>query len=368
MKRFLLFAAALAVLVACDKNEEEKNTEQKIVETHKIDAGATLKHMVFDSVHVAKTEDKLKELCDLNGIRVPQVDFSRGCVLSVAGIAPAIAESIDATLKKTAGKYLLDIDIKVSESEYVKPRVWSTMLQAPADVPQQIECRISYDMQFDSNQRPDSSFIFNIGSEKPSQLMPLVDLSGAYGVIIRENDMEKLKGAVNDDEKCIMTRYGSDSYGRFVSSGIIESYIQNKYVATSAEAGPYCMVFLKDCNYDKIIAPLEDVILYAGHPITYCSGDTGMPSIAFEWPYTYVRTIEGNESALKNLARALQLHISSENGMTAFNIYKKSKINVLQLKYLLASEGYINTSTSYLTFPYIWKETFDSAKKEIIFD
>lgn len=93
-----------------------------------------------------------------------------------------------------------------------------------------------------------------------------------------------------------------------------------------------------------------------------------MLSIAFEWPYTYVRTIEGNESALKNLAKALQLHISSENGMTAFNIYKKSKINVLQLKYLLATEGYINTSTSYLTFPYIWKETFDSAEKDIIFD
>ena len=366
MKRFLLFAAMLTALAACDKNDDGTKTPQvNDIEIQKVATG-TIKYMAFNSVHVIKTDEQLEKLCDQNGIQKPAVDFSQNAVLSVAGIAPALAKNINASLKETGGKYRLDIDVNVAESEYVKPRVWSIMLQTPADVPQQIECRINYDMEFDPNQRPDSSFIFHINSDNPSQVMPLMDLDSAYAIIIKESDLEKLKGAVNDDEKCILIRY-STSYGRPVSNSIIESYISNKYVPHYNEAPSYCMAFLKNCDYDKVIAPLSDIILYKGDPISYCSGDTGMPSIAFEWPFTYVKTDDTKPDAIEHLGKALNFHNTADK-MAGLYIFKSSKINILQLKYLLATEGYINTNTNYLTFPYIWKETFEHAEKETIFD
>ena len=131
MKRILLFAMALAVLVACDKNETGNNhpiTKPTIIETQRVNLDGKCKNIIFDSAYVFSSESKLQEFCDLNNIGMPDIDFSQNTAIYVSGIAPAPAQNFKTTFTEQNGTYELFIEIAVEPNNHTSPSKWDLML------------------------------------------------------------------------------------------------------------------------------------------------------------------------------------------------------------------------------------------------
>lgn len=342
MKRLLILAIVCAAAFgACTKDDGGGGDAVRNVEIEVLDLDGDFRHINVDSAYVYNFASHFQEsICDKDGIAMPEVDFSTSALIAVTGVSPALAESITPALYEKDGKYFLKIYVKVSESEYVKPRKWSLLLKAPASVDPRIECIVEYDKPFDARQLPDSSFIqskYYYDGQKDGwkiELEPLVIMDGAYLVIVEKNKVDKVKQAVNADDKCIITDI-TRAWGEFkcrIPNGI-SIYDCNGIV-------------LKNCSYEDVISPLEDDILHVAVGGYYWSAAVEGPAYLFYVPYAYGVTANASAEHIETLFESLgctaygreesesEISFGAEFGYGA-------QINVFQAYYMLAADGFL---------------------------
>ncbi len=263
----------------------------------------------------------------------------------------------------------LNIYAKVASSKFVKPSKWSLLLKIPLEDAWPTECNITYDMQFDSKQIPDESYISALGDLNPIEIIPITTMKDTYVVFLKSENADALKTAVNDDENCVMIQQGSlQTSGQsalFVPSAFVDPYVTGQ--KTEDASMPRIGAVLKNCDYEKIIAPLGDMIMYCGSMVG--SRYEGMEKIyIFQWPYTQLKVKKECSQTVEKILNDMDYLYGTDYSTDEhiFYVYQKntSKINILQLRYMLASQNYLEPF--YLSsFYYMRAHTFDTAEKQV---
>ena len=353
MKRLFLFAAALTVLAACDKNNEAPPKKQTF-ETEIMPINGDFRHITYDSACVFRSAKDFRNfITSKDGIEMPDIDFSQNALIAVTGIAPALAENISVSMYNTGDGDILDINVHVAQSEYVKPRKWSILLKTPASIVDYIKCNINYDMPFNTLQMADSTYF-------SYEVIPTTHYTDStYFVVVKKADLPLLKEYVNKDSKCIMSDTRFDIYGKgeHVSSTVMATYSLCSYNKDNEEI--FVPAILKNCDYKKVIAPLGDKIIYVGLP--YYRGHYAAmgEQIHFEWPLSIFVPSADIES-FEKLSETLG-HFEQDG----IYLYKNSKLSSSQLRYLLAREGFINVASTKESCYYHSAASFDDAVKQV---
>ena len=361
----LYFAAFFVVLfAACDKKDDDTppKVKQKIaVVPHDGD----IKHLTLDSVCVLRSAEQFESLiANKDGIPVPNVDFSSVAILAVNGIAPASVSDIVPQLYSRDGKYTLSLSVSVDKSRGVMPRKWSLLLSAPFDVASQVELDVEFDMAFDKMALPADSEWYN----EFYSFMPLLPIDSAYMVVLRDEDaVSRLTEIVNADEDCILIRPTRTQlgYGDKVSSTIYETYHNGEY--SSSKDFTYHTRVLKNCDYDKIVAPLlGDEIWYSAKAIAD-HYDIGLGyHVGFDIPMLNIGVGDINDrEALLCLLRSVGYVLEESNGRLYTYMYEKAPVSQTQIHYLLGADGYVNDAkTVNPVYFQISQHQFDNAVKE----
>lgn len=337
MKRFLLFTAALAVLAACDKNDSgNDNPAPTIVETQRVNHDGKFRNVIFDSVYVFSSESELQEFCELNGIGVPDIDFAQNSIIYVSGIAPAPAQDIKATLTEQNGKYSLDIEIAVESNDYATPSKWDLMLNTSFVIAGQIKSKVSYDKDFNPQQIPDASYILSF--DKPAKLLPVNIKENTFAIVIDSTNLDKIKAAINGDEKCVWVNSQSADRSQLIPlslSGASDTDYSNSLV-----------MILKDCDYDKVLKPVEANLLYVAASAGTIKSATNSDIETYLCPGMRVNCSNNYDAALKSAMKSLGCGYKLyDNGNTQsewwFYAPETAKVNILQLSNFLGNEGYL---------------------------
>ena len=362
MKRLLLFAIVCAAAFgACTKDDGGGSDAVRNVEIEVLAFDGDFRHINVDSAYVYNFASHFqKSICDKDGIAMPEVDFSTSALIAVTGVSPALAESITPALYGKDGKYFLKIDVKVSESEYVKPRKWSLLLKAPASVDPRIECIVEYDKPFDASQIPDSTFVYareNEAGERKVKLEPTVIMDDAYLAVVRKSDTDKVKRAVNADDVCIIAEitHITPSFNYQLPDGV--SY-------DSCDG-----IVLKNCSYEKVIVPLGDTVLYVARGGYYVREYVDSPVYLFYQPYAPVVLKCACGQWAKKMFESLECEVRRVSGdhddRINIGFGKRAKINVLQAYYMLAADGYMAEDHGSIRHFAVSASTFDSAVKQV---
>ena len=362
MKRLLLLSVfCAAMFAACEKNDASVKDELKIaVVPHEGD----FKHLTLDSVYVLRNAGQFADLIgEKDDIAIPNVDFSSSVLLAVNGIAPAEVMSIIPKLYEQNGDYTLSLSVSVDKGRGVMPRKWSLLLSAPSSVGSSIGLDAKFDMVFDDMALPSDRQRYN----EYYPFMPLRPIEGAYMVVMRDEDAAmRLVSVVNADEDCILIRprtFAGGAYGDKAAAAIYETYSNGTY---SNSGSGYPVRVLKNCDYDKIVAPmLETEILYAGNAVID-DYDFGLgTAVGFEIPVAAIGAGEVNDSdALDCLLGSLG-HVAGEGNVKNVYIYRNSALSQTQLYYLLAADGYLSDTRSVSArFHLVPKVQFDDSAKE----
>lgn len=365
MKRILFFIAAAAVLAACDKNENETRVDSgyEMLETSVLTSNEGYVNTLYDEVRVFTTADEFAGFCAANSKSAPVVDFSKNSVIVAAGVAPAAAQNVEASLSVQGGDFILKVAVNVSESEYVKPRVWDIMLQTPSALPDNVELKVSYDRIFDAAQLPDSTWIQWSAAGNGSIGYPLGIEENAYAVVVDNSNMDKVIQAINADEACIWVNCEA-GMRRVVPFSVSKSRPETDFSNAS-------VMILKDCDYDKVLRPVEDCLLYVGKGGTVVDSSTESQLRAFYGSGLHVEVAEGYDAALSSLMRSIGGEFEALPGDGAkfaagwCNLYEGAKVNSLQLSHLLLRDGFLK---SYYTDTFnmmINAYVYDSAVKKV---
>ncbi len=342
MKRFLLFMAAASVLAACDKTENETRVDSgyEKLETSVLTCNEGYVNTLYDEVRVFTTADEFAGFCAANSKSAPVVDFSKNSVIVAAGVAPAAARNVEASLSVQGGDYILKVEVNVSESEYIKPRIWDIMLQTPAAVPDNVGLEVSYDEIFDAAQLPDSTWIECSATGNVSIGYSVGIEENAYAVVVDNSDMDKVIRTINADEACVWvnSEAGECRVPFSVSKSRPETDFSNAVV-----------MILKDCDYDKVLRPIEDCLLYVGRGGTVVNSSTESQLRAFYGAGLHVAVSEGYDAAVRSLMRSLGGEFEAlSDDETEFavgwcNLYEGAKVNSLQLSHLLLRDGFLKS-------------------------
>ena len=338
MKRILLFAMALAVLVACDKNETGNNhpiTKPTIIETQRVNLDGKCKNIIFDSAYVFSSESKLKEFCDLNNIGMPDFDFSQNTAIYVSGIAPAPAQNFKTTFTEQNGTYELFIEITVEPNDHTIPSKWDLMLSTSFAIADQIQCKVSYDQKFNPQQIPNVSYILSF--DTPAKILPMNIKDMTYAIVIDSMNLDKIKTAINNDEKCIWVNSKPADRSQFIPLSLSGASNTNY---------SHCLVMiLKDCDYDKVLKTVEANLLYVAPSAGTVNSPTGdfetylCPGIRVNCLKDYDATLQ---SAMKTLGCGYKLYANNNNRSEWwFYAPPTAKINIIQLSNFLGNEGYL---------------------------
>lgn len=372
MKRLLLFTViCAAVFSACTKDDNKDDApKRRNSKTEIIPTSADFKHIEFNSACVMALDWQFDEFCNKEGIsQKPVIDFTENGVIAVTGIAPAEVKDFDTEMYVEGQECTLNIAAKVSSSKYVKPSKWSLLLKIPIEDSWPTKCNITYDMQFEPKQIPDESYISALGDLNPIEITPITTMKETYVVFLKSEDAGALKTAVNDDENCVMIQQGSlqsiSQASMFVPSAFIDHYVTGK--KTEEASTPRIGAVLKNCDYEKIIAPLGDKIMYCGSMVG--SHYEGMEKIyIFQWPYTQLKVKKECSQTVKKILNDTDFLYGTDYSTDEhiFYVYQRntSKINILQLRYMLASQDYL--LPFYLnSFYYMRAHTFDTTEKQV---
>ena len=365
MKRLLLLTIiCTSAFSACTKDDGGGSAGGKNIEIEVLDLNGDFRHIKVDSAYVYNFESHFQEaICDKDGIEMPQVDFSTSALIAVTGVSPTLAESISPKLVKTGSGYVLNIDVKCSESEYVKPRKWSLLLKAPASVDPSMECNITYDKTFDAQQLPDTTFIqsrYYYDGQKDGweiKLEPMVIMDSAYLVVVEKSNVDKVKQAVNADDRCIITNITHAMGFQYRIPDGISVYDCNSIV-------------LKNCSYDKVIAPMGDMVLHIALGGYYASHYVEGAAYLFYLPQVigyplYNASTEHAASLFESLGCTTSGNEEPDSG-THFRagVGREAKINVFQAYYMLAADGFLADDHGTVRHFAELAKPFDKAEKE----
>ena len=372
MKRILLLTViCTAALSGCTKDDNKDSApKRRNSKTEIIPTSADFKHIELNSAFVMALDWQFDEFCDKEEIsQKPVIDFTENGVIAITGIAPAEVRDFDTEMYVEGQECTLNIAAKVSSSKYVKPSKWSLLLKIPIEDSWPTKFNITYDMQFNSKQITDESYISALGDLDPIEITPITPMKDTYVIFLKSENANALKTAVNADENCVMIQQGSlqtsGLYPEFVPPTFIDPYVTGK--KTDEASTPRIGAVLKNCDYEKIIAPLGDKIMYCGSMVG--SRYEGMEKIyIFQWPYTQLKVKKECSQTVEKILNDTDFLYSTDYSTDEhiFYVYQKStsKINILQLRYMLASQDYL--LPFYLSsFYYMRAHTFDTAEKQV---
>ena len=378
MKKFLILSVCMTAVLSCAKNEDNANTPpaRKTHATEAVLADKNFTHITFDSAYFHQLEWQLAEFCETEGMEMPALDFDNNGVIALTGVAPAEISSFETEFYVENGVQRLSVKGKVKNSDCVLPSQWSLFVSvANLFTLDPIECDISYDMDFNTMQIPAMSYIvptYKDGDYQTGYVLPhpVDEIGNAYLVVMERSKLHLLKAAADADEKCIYI--DEEGVGGLISPNGSVTVMFRPYIAP-VKTEDCKAVVLKDCDYDKVIAPLKDDILFARGG-GYKTGSAIDGSLyAFCSPSTRVALKpEADKEYLKRLA--VSLGYEKENilfykeGDTQFlGLFdtKQTRVNAWQFNYLLctaAGEEMI-PFPNYTQYYAILRHTFDNAVK-----
>lgn len=193
MKRFLLLTViCAAALSACTKDDNKDDApKRRTSKTEIIPTSADFNSIEFNSACVMALDWQFDEFCDKEGIsQKPEIDFYKNGVIAITGIAPAEVKDFDTQMYVEGQECTLNIYAKVASSKFVKPSKWSLLLKIPLEDAWPTECNITYDMQFDSKQIPDESYISALGDLNPIEITPITTMKDTYVVFLKSENAE----------------------------------------------------------------------------------------------------------------------------------------------------------------------------------
>lgn len=372
MKRFLLLTIiCVSAFSACTKDDGGGDApKRKTSKTEIIPIDADFRHIALDYACVMALDWQFDEFCDKEGIsQRPEIDFLESGVIAITGIAPAEVESFDTEMYVEAEECTLNIAAKVSSSNCVKPSKWNLLLKIPTEDTWPTRCNITYDMQFDAGQVPDESYISASGDLDPIEITPVTTMEDTYAVFLESENADALKAAVNADENCMIIQRGSMQPSGLAPESVPSAFIDPYATGQKTEDASALRIgaVLKNCDYEKIIAPLGDKIMYCGSMVG--SRYEGMEKIyIFQWPYTQLKVKQECSQTVERILDYMDFLYSADFSTDEhiFYVYQKStsEINIMQLRYMLASQDYL--LPFYLnSFYYMNAYTFDTAEKQM---
>ena len=378
MKRFLLLSLCLTAVLSCAKNENDKPAPPAKVtlDSKAILADKNFTHLTFDSAYTCLLDWQLAELCEKEGVQIPEIDFDNDGAIALTGVAPAEISSFETEFYIENGVPRLNIKGKVKNSDCVLPSQWSLFVSvATLNSTDPIECNISYDMDFNTMQIPPISYIeptYKDNDHETGYVLPhsVGKIENAYLVVMERSKLHLLKASADADEKCIYI--DEEGVGGLISPNGSVTVMFRPYIAP-VKIEDCKAVVLKECDYDKVISPLKDDILFVrggGH-----DGGSAIhgSQYIFCTPSTRVALKpEANQEYLKRLAMCLGY---DKENILFFKVYdtqflalldtKQTKVNAWQFNYLLctvAGDDMI-PFPNYTQYYGILRTTFDNAVK-----
>lgn len=375
MKQFLILSVCMAALLSCAKNEDNPNTPpaRETYTSEAVLADKNFTHLTFDSAYFYQLDWQLAELCETEGMEMPDLDLDGKGIIALTGVAPAEIESFQTEFYVENGVHKLAVKGKVKNSDCVLPSQWSLFVCVENLFdPDAIECDISYDMDFNTMQIPPMSYIVPTYKDGDYSVIlhPVDEIKDAYLVVMERSKLHLLKAAADADERCVFI--DEDGVGGLISPNGTVTAMFRPYIAPVAVEDCKAVV-LKDCDYDKVIAPLGDDILFARGG-GYKTGSAIHGSVyAFCTPSTRVALkTDANKEYLKRLALSLgydkdNVIVHQEGNSTFLSLLdtKQTKVNAWQFNYLLYTVAgqslvpFINEVQYYC----IMQDTFDNAVK-----
>lgn len=365
----------MAALLSCTKNEDNPNTPpaRETYTSEAVLADKNFTHLTFDSAYFYQLDWQLAELCETEGMEMPALDLDGKGIIALTGVAPAEIESFQTEFYVENGVHKLAVKGKVKNSDCVLPSQWSLFVCVENLFdPDAIECDISYDMDFNTMQIPPMSYIEPTYKDGDYSVIlhPVDEIKDAYLVVMERSKLHLLKAAADADERCVFI--DEDGVGGLISPNGTVTAMFRPYIAPVAVEDCKAVV-LKDCDYDKVIAPLGDDILFARGG-GYKTGSAIHGSVyAFCTPSTRVALkTDANKEYLKRLALSLgydkdNVIVHQEGNSTFLSLLdtKQTKVNAWQFNYLLYTVAgqslvpFINEVQYYC----IMQDTFDNAVK-----
>lgn len=344
----MVLLLGVACLASCDKEDNASGDSGRTekIDVSKVAFDGNFRHIKVDSAYVFHFSSQLEDMLSEDGIDFPDVDFSQNAVIAVTGIAPTSVSDISVSLCKSAGRYILDMDVHSSRPESVSLQQWSLLLEVPQSVDPKVECNINYDSEFDSGEAFDSLCFKERGAIK------LVLLEDSHLLEIKAADSTRFlsvleSGGCNILQKCV---YGQTDHIQYNNGTVKHGEARNEffeYLDIYDQDLELMHIIVENCDYQTLLAPLEEDILYYA-PI-YDYGKT-TNDISYNGPaFVFVRChfVCGDvETFLRSAMESLGVEfmwIQQDSSFPALfktlvRLHRSSKVNMYQLhKFLILS-------------------------------
>lgn len=362
MKRFLLFAAVLAALAACEKGTGDDGTRKiKNLGTEIISTDAKFLQIKYDSAYVLTFESQLKELSAKEGFAMPDVDFSKNTVIVATGIAPNNISHIETKLYTNGADQYMDIDVEVEKGEAMKPQKWNLMLKAPAETDPQINCTVKYDIEFaPERQLPINQVYFGSAYNQSNLYKADIDpYKDTYLIEIEASDstlfFSSLKAAGGNiiHKKVYDETQGWNRYNGEVIDG---NGNKNPYFVYGGltESGKLLQhMIVENCDY-RTLAGMKDKIIFCSKVFDYVETTkvsvTYYSGLAAIHPKLYL-TYNEKKAESSNLHEKLEYMaeaVGAKYEDSAIILHRGSKVDYLQMQELLIDSGIEVTFSSTL--------------------
>jgi len=303
------------------------------------------KYITFDKANLFNSLQQYVEAIYIrDSIALPPTDFENNSLIAVTGLSPVTIDTIVPTLYRQGDKYTLDIHLIAAEKN-LSAMKWNLFLRVPKiDDDKQIDCDITLPEEGLSLAR-------TVGGE----YYGLVKNPSTYCIIYDSVYKNDIRDAVNADDSCSM----------YTSSGAY-AFEFGEWKEVYGKKALYSI--LCNCDYDNVIAPLGDKILFAS-----CGYSQRPEYLAFEAYYYYLKpTLSPVYSSDKEFGKLQELlkYTGSklcefDNGVNVYDFIHLDleKINSINMFSIIALHYYSQILTPFRFSFYQMKYYIDHMKK-----